>query len=170
MRAEPWPFLVTACFLLGGCGQGLPSPGLIAHRQSALRVVPYPPPPARVELVPEQPQEGAVWVDGNWVWRGRRWVWRYGQWVEPLAGVRWAPNVTARNKAAVLYYAEGQWLTESQERPETLPRVLATGQAREATVVDEIDVRIDTGPNAQPRGARKSRPRPAPPSAPEGSR
>lgn len=168
MRVEPGPLLFLAAFGLAGCGHEWPSPALIAHPASALRRVPYPPPPARVELVPDEPEEGAVWVDGNWVWRGRRWVWRFGQWVEPVAGVRWAPNVTARNATAVLYYAEGEWLDERQRPPERLPRVLALGRALESTVVDEVDIRIDTGPNAQPRGARSSPTAPPSPSTPQG--
>lgn len=157
MFVVAWPLGLVAVFGLVSCGDTLPAPERIAHSTRDLRVVPHPPPPARVEVVPAQPAEGAVWVDGNWVWRGRRWVWRSGRWVEPLDGVFWAPNVTVRSGAAVLYYAEGEWLTASQERSSKRPRVLASAGAIESTAPDEGDGGVDavrpTAPPTSPTGA-----------------
>src|ERR1700759_4439944 len=91
------------------CGATLPHPDYVQQPTSALTVVGYPPPPARVEFVPKQPSKDAVWIDGEWQWQGRRWAWRIGRWVVPPAGARFAPWMMVRDPAGVVYYAEGTW-------------------------------------------------------------
>ena len=46
--------------------------------------IPYPPPAARVDVVPRPPasMKHAVWLDGQWMWHGRRWIWEGGQWID----------------------------------------------------------------------------------------
>ena len=72
-------------------------------------VVPYPPPPARVEIVPPAPGEREVWVDGQWIWRGSHWVWQAGGWQVPPADSYYAPPVTLRQQDGSLAYFEGGW-------------------------------------------------------------
>ena len=58
--------------------------------------VPYPPPAALVEVVPNAPgDDGAVWVDGHWLWRGRYYVWERGGWLLPPEGASLSVNVSA---------------------------------------------------------------------------
>lgn len=69
-------------------------------------VVPFPPPPARAEVIGDPPAEGAAWVDGQWLWRGRRWVWSPGCWAVDLAPdlVYSPPYVVRRSDGALLWY------------------------------------------------------------------
>ena len=91
------------------CGSKAVSPAYTTQPSSALEMVPYPPPPARAEVVPTQPQDDAVWIDGEWVWQTRRWAWRKGRWVVPPAGARFAPWTAVRDGAGNLYVATGVW-------------------------------------------------------------
>lgn len=101
--------LALAAAALACSGNRAPSPSFVAQPSSALVEVPYPPPPARVEFVPDKPQDDAVWLDGEWVWQGRRYAWKPGRWVVPPAGASFAPWVTVRGKMGTLYLAEGTW-------------------------------------------------------------
>lgn len=101
-----------ACFGLS-CGRsGLPAPRYARQPTSALVEVAYPPPPARVERVPEQPRPDAVWIDGEWTWQGRRWAWRPGRWVEPPRGAVFSPWTLVRDSSGTLYVAAGTWRAE----------------------------------------------------------
>lgn len=91
------------------CGSKAVSPTYTEQPTSALIMVPFPPPPARVEVVPKQPRDGAVWIDGEWVWQTRRWAWRKGRWVIPPAGAKFAPWTTVRDNTGNLYVATGVW-------------------------------------------------------------
>jgi hypothetical protein len=107
--------LLLGCIAAGviafvACGHArLPRPPYVGHPTSALVEVPYPPPPSRVEFVPPQPQDGAVWIDGEWTWRGRRWAWRSGRWVTVPAGATFSPWTSVRNGDGTLYFAPGTW-------------------------------------------------------------
>jgi hypothetical protein len=88
----------------------LPSPPLTSQTTGALVEVPFPPPPARVEVIPPRPaQPSVVWIDGEWTWQTRRWVWKQGRWVEPPSNARFAPWITVRDRLGTLYFAEGVW-------------------------------------------------------------
>src|SRR5262249_15342814 len=93
------------------CGVSrLPTPAYSQQQTNAYTEVPYPPPPARVELVPERPEnEGAVWIDGEWTWEGKHWAWKRGRWVVPPPGATFSPWTTTRDATGVLYLAEGTW-------------------------------------------------------------
>lgn len=101
--------LVAVC-VAEACGAPrLPAPTMAAHPTSALREVAYPPPPARVESIPERPNDEAVWIDGEWVWQGGRFSWRRGRWVVPPRGAAYAPWTHVRDARGTLYVAEGTW-------------------------------------------------------------
>ncbi len=79
-------------------------------------VVDYPPPPAQIERIEQDPGKPCVWVDGSYVWLGRRWEWTPGQWVAPRVGcyyrggaLVWAPTTQA---PGTLYYFPPKWYTE----------------------------------------------------------
>ncbi len=54
-------------------------------------VIGVPPPPVRVEVVPE-PRPGLVWAPGYWRWEGNLHVWEAGHWLEERPGHRWVPE------------------------------------------------------------------------------
>jgi hypothetical protein len=92
-----------------GCGSSLPAPELSRHPQAAFLEVPYPPPAALVEAIPEPAPDGAVWVDGHWVWRGRYYVWQRGGWVRPPENATYATWVSVLTKDGRLMFAPGAW-------------------------------------------------------------
>lgn len=97
---------------LTACGGSLPVPVTGPHgSEDPAVVVPFPPPPAHVEVVPPAPEglKGAVWVDGEWQWRGRRWVWLAGRWEEPYPGAYFAPSTTVRRADGELVWFAGVW-------------------------------------------------------------
>jgi len=97
---------------LPACGHSIPTPPTGPHSaDDPALVVPYPPPPARVEISPVPPAElkGAVWVDGEWQWRGRRWVWLPGRWEVPYPGAYFAPAIAVRRADGDLVWFAGVW-------------------------------------------------------------
>lgn len=124
----------SAAALLACGASRTPEPSFVAHPTSALVEVPYPPPPARVEVVPAQARKDAVWLDGEWVWQGRTWAWRTGRWVVPPSGAAYAPWTTVRSDGGILYAAEGRFRRrDGTEVEPTL--VLTSGRARGGPVV-----------------------------------
>lgn len=96
--------------LLAACGLSrLPDPAWTRQPTEALVEVPYPAAAPRVEFVPPQPADGAVWIDGEWTWRGRRWGWKRGRWVLAPQGARFSPPTTVRDAHGTLFAAEGMW-------------------------------------------------------------
>jgi hypothetical protein len=79
-------------FALGACSTHLPSPPLVPVRPPAEELVdvPSPPPAAHVEFIPLQPNDDAVWVDGQWTYAGR-WRWEPGGWLHVPEGLRFSP-------------------------------------------------------------------------------
>lgn len=109
------------------CGaKTVPTPAYVGQPPGALVEVPYPPPPARVEFVPEKPRDDAVWVDGEWIWQGRRYAWKPGRWVVPPPGASFAPWVTVRGAIGTLYLAEGTW-RDSKGTEVPAPAILKVG-------------------------------------------
>jgi hypothetical protein len=95
------------------CGSSLPRPPRGEPPPGAYAEVPYPPPPAQVERVPERP-ERAVWVDGSWLWTGTRWRWRDGGWFEPPPqGVVYADWEIRRPSGTSLRFAGAAWRDRS---------------------------------------------------------
>lgn len=128
--------LVCGAVALVDCGSALlPRPPYVGQPTSALVEVPYPPPPARVEYVPEAPQKDAAWIDGEWSWRGRRWAWRAGRWVTVAPGAFFAPWTAVRNADGALYFAPGTWRNAKGEEL-AAPKALARGTASPGAVVD----------------------------------
>jgi hypothetical protein len=136
------------------CTGSLPRPLFVSHPTAALVKVPFPPPPARVEYVPEQPRDDAVWIDGEWAWEGRLWAWTYGRWVVPPAGARYSPWTTVRDRQATLYFASGTW-RDAGGRAINAPKPLRLGRATEEDVPEDEGLIEDTGENQPPAVAPK---------------
>lgn len=99
-------FVAAAVFACGS--PRLPTPPFVPQPTSALVEVPYPPPAARPEFVPDAPDvAGVVWIDGEWTWQGQRWTWKRGRWVVPPKGASFAPWTTVRDDEGILYVAQG---------------------------------------------------------------
>jgi hypothetical protein len=98
--------------------------------------VPYPPPAALVELIPDAPADGrdAVWVDGSWAWRGRYYVWQRGGWVVPPRNARLRPWRLHLTEDGRMLYAETRWTRPDGKRLRQ-PRILvpATTPPNEVT-------------------------------------
>lgn len=148
--------LVAAATVMVACGaRRLPAPSYTGQPQEALVQVPYPPPPARVEYVPEQPADGAVWIDGEWVWQGRRYAWKPGRWVKPPANAAFAPWATVRDPMGSLYIAEGTW-RDSKGNEVAAPSPIETGAPSPGSItVPEGDTLAAAGIQAQDASTTK---------------
>lgn len=144
--------LGVATVLLIACSSELPRPRLAAHSTADLAMVPFPPPPARVEFVPPMPHDDAVWIDGQWRWTGREWAWIYGAWVLPPPGAGYSPWTAVRNREGVLFHAPGAW-RDSSGRILREPAILARGRASDESVIEDEGILEDTGPNIPPNKA-----------------
>jgi hypothetical protein len=99
----------VAVAVVFACSSSMQQPAAHAHAEEEYDVVPYPPPSALVEVVPESPRPDAVWVDGYWIWRGRYYVWERGGWVVPPKGA-YVSNWNARYRPeGALLYAPTTW-------------------------------------------------------------
>jgi len=128
----------------------LPHPAYVGQTTSSLIEVPYPPPPARVEFVPNRPRDQALWVDGEWVWRGQRWAWRRGRWVIPAPGTAFSPRTLVRNQAGTLFVAEGRWREVKSGNEVLAPPALALAKASPGEVIDAEGDNTTTGPDVAP--------------------
>lgn len=134
----------AGCFGCLACGSELPTPATGAHQGTGVNpatMVSFPPPPARIECVPEQPSEECLWVDGSWRWAGRRWEWIPGAWIEPPMGCYYAPAYAEWLSGGVtsdgerrdqLIYFPPAWYPNTQKGQCPRPRV-----CRQATPADE---------------------------------
>jgi hypothetical protein len=141
-----------AATIAGACASArLPAPTYVGQPTDALQQVDYPPPPARVELVPAAPPSGsAVWIDGEWTWQGRRWAWKPGRWIAPPAEAAYSPWTSIRDKPGRLYVAEGKWRDrQGRELPDPAP--LTVGRTRGGQVVDPEGETVPATPNVPPQ-------------------
>ena len=116
---------VGVALLLFGCGSSLPVPELGPQPNDDFETVPYPPPAAVPEIVPEAPNGEVVWVDGAWVWRSRYYVWQRGGWVIPPPHAYYAPPDRRYGADGTLYFAEGGWRrSNNRERLDPQPAVI----------------------------------------------
>jgi hypothetical protein len=152
---------IALAFASGCGGSSLPEPELASPaplKQGEAVEVPFPPPPARVEFIPQKPRSGAVWIDGEWSWTGRRWSWTYGRWVIPPAEATFAPWRTARTTDGTLLFAPGAWF-DVKRAVVAEPPPLALGAAREEDVILPKGQPEKTAPNQTPGKALAQPPR-----------
>jgi hypothetical protein len=139
----------TCLFVVGGlsplaCGGPLPHPPFAPQLTDALVIVASPPPPGRVERVPDRPSGADAWVEGEWIQHAGRWSWLLGRWVKTPNGARYSPWVVVRAADGTTYYAPSAW-KNAQGLPLADPPALSFAAVTDQAVYDpqgEID---DTG-------------------------
>jgi hypothetical protein len=94
-----------------GCGARQAEAPRGVHPPNDAVAVPYPPPPAKVEEVPPQPNASCVWTDGYWEFTDR-WEWQDGEWVVPVAHCRLAP-VELHRRQGQLWHARPRWYPDN---------------------------------------------------------
>ena len=101
----------VAVLALGCSATPLAVPPSGPHIDEEPVVVPYPPPPARVEIIPAPPARltDPVWIDGEWEWHARRWVWNGGHWEAARPNAYRAPPTTVALSDGTLAYFPGAW-------------------------------------------------------------
>jgi len=97
--------------LLLGCGARHAQPPRGAHPPNDAVVVPFPPPPAKVEEVPPAPASHCTWTDGYWEFSDR-WEWQPGEWVVPEPHCQLAP-VELRRQGGQLWHARPRWYPDN---------------------------------------------------------
>jgi hypothetical protein len=111
------PCRFSLVLTLVGCGSSLPMPETTEHPLSAYSEVPYPPPAALAETVPERPDlDDVVWIGGEWRYWGRAFVWRRGGWVVPPQSGRFAPWRSWYRRDGRLMLAPGTWYDARGQR------------------------------------------------------
>jgi hypothetical protein len=139
--------LACAFALTFACSSALPTPPTGPHPAATTQYieVPFPPPPAHVEVIPPRPPDlGSVWVDGEWAWQAKRWVWQPGGWVAPPTGGYFAPWLVYRLDNGRLLFAPGAWHDATGKQ---LPNPVVLEAARNG-LDDEA-----RAPNAAPAGS-----------------
>jgi hypothetical protein len=127
--------------LLVACSASLPGPPRAEHPLAAYVEVPYPPPAALAETVPERPASGdAVWIDGEWRYHGRSFVWRRGGWVVPPPTGRFAPWRSWYRRDGRLMLAPGTWYDSRGQRVRRVEPVVSA-----YTPPNEITSEFQTG-------------------------
>lgn len=107
--AVPVALLATA-LAFAGCARSVPLPRTGPAPDQSDIEVPYPPPAAKVETIPEQKDAAQVWVDGQWDWSIDEWVWRGGEWTTPpSAEAYFTPWSTVRKKDGRLFFIPAAW-------------------------------------------------------------
>jgi hypothetical protein len=135
---------------IAACGSEIPQPAAAAQPTDALVEVDYPPPPARVEMVPTRPSSDAVWINGEWLWQGRRWSWRAGMWVVAPRDAAYARRVLVRRVDGRLFFAPGTW-RDAQGREVPAPPEQVARSVSGAITNPEGETE-PTGPDIHPDG------------------
>jgi hypothetical protein len=125
---------------VSGCGGSLNGPVLVEHPRDSYIEVPYPPPAALAETVPDRPEiPNLVWLDGDWTFRGKAYAWRRGGWFIAPAGARYAPSKISYLNDGRLLFAPAAWY---DARYQILPRMRAASPAQ--TPPNEVTSELQT--------------------------
>jgi YXWGXW repeat-containing protein len=126
-------------FMFGtGCSGSLPVPPSTTHPPRAYVEVPYPPPAALVEVVPEEPPGSPVWLDGHWMWRGRYYVWQRGGWVLVPAEAAYADWQCVLAEDGRLLFAPGTWY-DPTGNPVAAPKSLTVARTPPNQITPETE-------------------------------
>jgi len=108
--------LLFAALVCCACAPALPVPPYEPQEGASPVVVPFIPPPARVDVIGDPPPGLAhpVWVDGQWTWRGRRWAWEPGEWVELEPKKVYAKPIVVRRSDGQLVWFVGTFREDTR--------------------------------------------------------
>ena len=109
-----WVFVVVAAGAVA-CAERVRVPEVASHNGDTPVLVPYPPPAARAEVIPQAPSEEALWVDGYWMWKGTTYSWYAGRWVKPGPGMGYAPAEVVRLRDGNLMFYAPKWTRLEKE-------------------------------------------------------
>jgi hypothetical protein len=116
-RKGIWPGSLLAAALSASCGPSLPVPPVGPHVGDEPVEVPYPPPPAVPEIIPENKLgKKAVWVDGEYQWAGDAWAWQAGRWEVPSPDSYFARPQGLRMSDGRLMWFYGAWHPAEEAR------------------------------------------------------
>lgn len=137
------------------CGGRLPTPDKGPPPPTSAYVeVPYAPPPGNIELVPERPQPGAVYVDGQWSGFARDlWSWDLGGWVVPPSGAKFTRWAVQRAADGRLYFAAPTWYGCDGGTLAEPPPFLARSRRGEPTGKARDDAGRDVSPGGDEQDA-----------------
>lgn len=130
---------VVASFCASSCGGSLPLPPTVRHPPSAYQEIPYPPPAALAETVPERPDRDVVWVDGEWFFSGSAFTWHRGGWVVAPPSARFAPWHAKYRPDGRLMLAQGAWY-DSRMRRLPAPEPIAQAYTPPNEFISELEV------------------------------
>jgi hypothetical protein len=150
-RASIGIVLLALCVVVA-CSSSVPRPPSTVQPASALVIVDFPAPPARVEFVPQRPDGKAAWIRGEWQWQGRRWGWKPGVWVVPPEGASYAPWTLTRSSTGQLYYAAGAWRS-ADGRALPSPPAFSRSKGRSTAVINVEGSVEPTGQDSVHAGA-----------------
>jgi hypothetical protein len=126
--------LLPVVLVVSACGAALPTPAFTTHPFSAYVAIPYPPPAALAETVPERPNNpDAVWLDGEWNYQGPEFIWRRGGWVIPPRLGRFAPWQIWYRSDGRLMMASGGWYDGTRKLPSPVMLRSASAPPNEVT-------------------------------------
>ena len=84
-------------------------PDLSEWRHWPLEYAGHEPPPTTVEVIPDSPGEGYVWVGGHWRWENDDFQWVKGSWEKPPAKTtEWIPGRWDYDRRG-WFYIKGRW-------------------------------------------------------------
>lgn len=103
--------------------------------------VAYPPPPARIEVIPLRRRDACLWLDGYWDARGNEWQWVKGTWVQAAPRCYYArPSTRFESTPAgtALVYQPGAWYLKkgNDQRCEPPPLCGSTSEDPEPSEVE----------------------------------
>lgn len=141
-----------AAGVLAACAGPPPGPPHAPNSTANYKEVPYPPPPGRIEYIPQRPDDHALWVDGEWRYRGRRWRWVPGSWFEVPPGVKFAHWASTIRADGVFMYAPGEWM-DASGKTMPAPKIVARGVSNALAIDEDPGLKDDTvvhGPDVPP--------------------
>lgn len=136
-----------ASVFCGSCGASVPLVPSGPHPPNVVdeQRVGFPPPPARVEVLPLQRRDECAWRDGHWEWDGQGWRWSPGAWVVPPPGCYYAPpesHWVRMGGSAQLFYRAPRWYPD--------PETNTLGRCEEpracTSLLPENEQIVDVGP------------------------
>lgn len=117
--------LIFIVLLSYGCARNaIPEvPKVEAENGVPYLVVSHPPPAALPEIVPEQPAESSVWLDGYWTFGSDNWIWVRGGWIDGSSGVHFVLSRFWYGENGVLKFSDRRFQSPDG-RVVTTPEIL----------------------------------------------